>query len=1125
MFGFRFGSGLPGRRQWASWLAAIGVALAVIAGPEEATALDPPARLSGLIADYCLDCHDQSGALETGADLSVLGDPKSFRQETQLLASVLERIESGSMPPAEASQPTEQDRSQWVKWLEAELLRSTGAELNDPGIVVMPRLNHNEYNRVIEQLTGHPIDAAKYLPKDPQGGEGFLNVGYEQAITAGQVEKYLDAANYALTHAFVSPSRGILWHKDPIDSVALPGQYRKALIDRWVVAHRNIDYRLFGHRPPPDCIEDQALPPEANDFDSAPPADATDRRAVRQSDVEALWLLWRYRHLPSTDRPSLAEFAQSRHASVPTGLLELWWKFLTTSDFGDPRYQTFRQKYFGRWFDLPAPDRTTPAESRAVCEELIEPLRRFQQSRPLGEQYELQVDFFGDRRSFVPPDSDVYLTINPAGRLDSQGNPRREWVILTNTEFRFNYKGELDERWRERWPELIATDGRRFPWGQGRDGISVADDEALVELPVSFKIPVPKGCTAIRTDVKFDPRLRGDAWGQAFFSTQPPRPAEMLFKPGELLLGTGFAYTAFERLSALRRYFCSEGTETRQHMPYVAFYQFDRFPLRYLDASTWLNCRVRDGRVVSDAGPEALGGDHRRPHMLTAAQLRRDGSAEERALIENLAEDLQWAAQMPLQDIRQVLVDHGLESAVEGDELAADLLAEWPAEQRQTYRRLFASKADFEKRLESKARPIVEEFAGRAWRRQAQSDEIDRMMEAYRAERRIGGSFDASVKQAIKAVMVSPDFLFRPSSLAGTPGPEIRPLSDLALAHRMAFVLWGAGPDDELLQAAADGKLGDDDSIRRHVRRMLRDEKSEALATDFVGQWLGFADFHLHTRPNPDRFPEYDAELRQAMYQEIVRFVHDLFASDRPVMDLIQADYTFANDRLAEFYGLPKVKGDRFRQVSIPESLQSQRGGIFGMGAVLTRTSTALRTSPVLRGAWLYREVLGNPMPEPPPDVPMISADETDDEGRSIAQQLAKHRESAVCASCHDRIDPPGVVLEHFDPIGQWRQTYLSGSPIDVKSELQSGEQIDGLVGLRQYLQGRRDRFATQFAKKFLAYALGRQLLLTDKPLIDQMVTSLESEDYRPSSLIEAAILSQQFRTRRDLHDVTAGTQ
>ena len=1046
-----------------------------------------------LVAEYCIVCHDQYGAQESGLDIEALNTPEKALEDLSALAEILERLESGSMPPAESDQPSEAERKKLISYLQQTIITGSDLKLNDPGVVVMPRLNHNEYNRVVEQLTGRSIDAAKYLPKDPQGGEGFLNVGYEHAVTAGQIEKYLDAANYTLKHAVVTPERGIRWHNSPLSALGTPGQLRTFLVNEWVEVFRDIEQDLSGSWKNP-------------------------RQGVDWSNEDILFRLWKHRsQIRSQSDFDFAALGESEKPNIPGHFLKNWWMVLTSEDLDDKRFARFRDDAFDGWHNLPESGSISDKQAMETIRRELTPLRRIELGRASGSEQEKQVDFFGNRNAYLPPGSDVYFTINTAGESSEDA-----YAIITKTEFRFDETGATGDRWAEHWKELVSLDGRRFQWGKSVNGVKVSDVEAIVSLPVTFKIPVPKGCKAIRVNAKLTEKLTPEGRAQAFFTTKPPTDDDLVFKKGESLLGVGYAFKAWDRLNTVRAHYGVPGKKYTRHQPYLRFHEFNRFPLRYLDAATWNGCELKDGQVVSRADAEILGGDPTRPRVLTARQLRNEAPAKDREKLDVLEQELELAAQMPWQDVRTLLLSNGLETAVEGDLPTREQADDWSEEDRRRYREIWKELTVFEKRLESKARPIVEEFAGRAWRRQAQSDEIDRMMEAYRAERRIGGSFDASVKQAIKAVMVSPDFLFRPSSLAGTPGPEIRPLSDLALAHRMAFVLWGAGPDDELLQAAADGKLGNDDSIRRHVRRMLRDEKSEALATDFVGQWLGFADFHLHTRPNPDRFPEYDAELRQAMYQEIVRFVHDLFASDRPVMDLIQADYTFANDRLAEFYGLPKVKGDRFRQVSIPESLQSQRGGIFGMGAVLTRTSTALRTSPVLRGAWLYREVLGNPMPEPPPDVPMISADETDDEGRSIAQQLAKHRESAVCASCHDRIDPPGVVLEHFDPIGQWRQTYLSGSPIDVKSELQSGEQIDGLVGLRQYLQGRRDRFATQFAKKFLAYALGRQLLLTDKPLIDQMVTSLESEDYRPSSLIEAAILSQQFRTRRDLQDLAS---
>ena len=1045
------------------------------------------ARFRRLASRLCLDCHDEEGSLETGLELARFTSEQSLRADNEALEAILERVESGSMPPAKADQPTGDQRRQIVAYLETLLLEVRGAEPGDPGIVVMPRLNHAEYDRVVAQLTGRPIEASRYLPKDPQAGEGFLNVGAEQAVTAGQIEKYLDAANFVLKHAVITPQRGLRWHDAPVGSLGTPAQYRTLLVNEWVAAMREADTGLVGYW--------------------------SRARQVDWRNADILVALWKYRHSSGDGERELFDarlVPQPPHGDpIPSIVLSNWWEMLTSNEIDAERFRTWRARFFADWYALPSPNEIDESRVRKIVDRMLAPLSRMEESRPSGRQQEEQVDFFGKRA--WKRGSDVYFTITTGGR------PRKNALaIVTRTELRFDKTGDLGDRWRKHWPEFVSLDGRRFEWGKGRDGIEIEPHEAIVELPVTFEVPVPEGCWAIRADAKLDDRLSPDTWAQPFFSSAPPTAEERLYKPGESLLGVGDDFEYLDRLNTIRAYYGVPGKKYRFHQPYLAFHEFEAIPLRYLDAAQWPNCRTEEGRVLSTADESVLGGSPLRPRILTARQIRENSPTATRERFDTLEQDLRWAAQPPLQDLRKLAVRNGNESAVEGDVPTEADVAEWSPEDRQEHERLVGELESFESDLGRPARRIVQGFAERAWRRDVEPTELDRLMTAYRAERHIGGSFDAAVKQALKAVMLSPDFLFRPSSLAGATGPESTPLSDLAVATRLAFTLWGAGPDEELLQLARERRLTEPGELRRQTRRMLADEKSKTLATDFAGQWLGFADFDGHTRPNPERFPEYDQALREALYAEVVTFVHNLIAHDRPLTNLIDADYTFANERLAEFYGIPGVDGDALRRVEIPESLRGRRGGLFGMGAVLTRTSTALRTSPVLRGAWLYKTVLGNPMPEPPPDVEMISADETDDAGRTIAEQLAQHRASAVCASCHDRLDPPGIALEGFDPIGRWRDSYLAGNDVIDRAELADGESITGPAGLRTYLLERREKFLRQFARKFLGYALGRELLITDKPLVTEMVETLKANDYRPGAMVETVVLSRPFLYRRD---------
>jgi hypothetical protein len=297
------------------------------------------------------------------------------------------------------------------------------------------------------------------------------------------------------------------------------------------------------------------------------------------------------------------------------------------------------------------------------------------------------------------------------------------------------------------------------------------------------------------------------------------------------------------------------------------------------------------------------------------------------------------------------------------------------------------------------------------------------------------------------------------------------------LASRLSYFLWASTPDSELRKAADDGSLLKPEVLAAQTKRMLRDPKAGALAREFAGQWLKFNGFELHAGVDEKLFPQFTPELRADMLREVVEFFTHLVREDRKVSDIISGDYTFVNERLATHYGIPGIKGDAFQEVKVA---QQHRGGLLGMGAILTKTSRPLRTSPVLRGDYLYQVVLGFSSPPPPPNVPELKEAS---KPSSLRESLMQHRQDAACAVCHDRIDPLGFALERFDPVGRFR----AEEGIDDTGELKDGTKFQGLAGLRDYLAKNEGQFLTQFTRKLLGYALGRQTLPSDKKLLTQM--------------------------------------
>jgi hypothetical protein len=317
-------------------------------------------------------------------------------------------------------------------------------------------------------------------------------------------------------------------------------------------------------------------------------------------------------------------------------------------------------------------------------------------------------------------------------------------------------------------------------------------------------------------------------------------------------------------------------------------------------------------------------------------------------------------------------------------------------------------------------------------------------------------------------------------------------------------------PDEELLSLAAEERLYDEQVLRSQVRRMLGDSKARGFAESFATQWLGIGSLGATVKPDPERFPQFDEELVAAMRSEAVGLVETVLREDRSVLELLDCDYTLLNERLAEHYGLPPVEGDELRLVKLEDR---RRGGVLGLGAVLTNTSLPLRTSPVLRGKWVLEQLLGAHIPPPPPDAGVLPEDDGAHEGLTLREQLEAHRTKPECAACHQRMDPLGFGLESFDAIGRSRH-HTKGQPIDASGELPSGEAFSGPAELKQVLMSRKDEFLSNLSRKMFGYAMGRGLSRFDECVIKDCLKALEANEYRSSALVEEIVLSYAFQHR-----------
>jgi len=416
--------------------------------------------------------------------------------------------------------------------------------------------------------------------------------------------------------------------------------------------------------------------------------------------------------------------------------------------------------------------------------------------------------------------------------------------------------------------------------------------------------------------------------------------------------------------------------------------------------------------------------------------------------------------------------------------------------------------SDHAKDIKTAVQATAAAFGRKAFRRPLNGMEVDRWIRVWDRCVKKGIPHDVALRQMLRAMLASPHFLFRMELQQRSIQPYL--VNSYEMATRLSYFLWGSMPDDELFALAADDKLQDETVIRAQVTRMLADPKSRALSSTFAVQWLRLDPLREGAGPDVNRYPEYTVELRESMIGEAEAFMHGLF-SGGSILDLLDSNYTWVDERLARHYGISAGSGSGFRKVTLPDK---HRGGATGFAAVHAVTSFPGRTSLVLRGAWVLDRLLDSPPPPPPPNVAQLPRDDSAKEAKTLRERLAQHRADPTCAACHDRIDPVGQPLEHFDPLGRWIEKDIRGQPIDPAGKLPDGTAITGPESLRKALLARRERFTEAFCTKMLGYALGRGILPTDRPTLQKLSSWMATHEHSLPGLISEICLSYPFRYR-----------
>lgn len=1048
------------------------------------------------IQQYCFDCHggeQVKGDLDYTPFLDPATGEQAFRNNLKLLENMEFLVAENEMPPPTAKHEMPATaRKALLGWVVGMLEEAANEIPNDPGVVVMPRLTRDTYNRALSQIAGVEIEPGNVLPPEGLAGEGFSNVGAAHSIGPGTLEKYLKAASETMRYLTASPVNGLQWaEKPPQVPSDEPWQARKVAMDNWRQWHNDQQHQLVNS--PDQWYKKENL------------------------GHGEYWLqAWRWKHRDALrlQAPSLASLAADSPHDLSPVALQNWLTFFEHPDKADPVIDELRR----RWNSIPAT--AGEAQARDAMKQLEEWYRIYTgftngepdielksrdvwDRRQLKEwtdkgQHRYRFDFSQYKGDKKPVRELKFFVTDASDGAEGDVIVFRDGALLQGKNLK--KQPEKSVPWNEApGVEIRDENGNPVAWGSHPDGVQIARNAIGVQAPQILTMTVPESYDGLELEVFVDPERYPEATVQTWISPDQPRSAEGTAKHWIDRRGITAGVDAGRK--------AKNAVDSRRDVLSGHRVFNNGFLLGHLEElKPFFEGTNRGG--VAELRPL-------RPYELPQKLIYQDASPEEQAEFDALKAEVIASAQIAQQKLVNLFEKHGtklLENAKPTDEQLASL----PADAQQEARNLLHAVAAEEAELAQKAREQLTGFTAKAWRRMPSEQEVDQMMPFYHQGRQAGLSYNAAIKQAMRASLFSVHFIYRYQVAKGSTEPY--PIAPHGLADRLAGVLWGSLPDQELLAAANDGSLQNPQVLAAQTQRMLADPRSRALAERFAGEWLGFAGFRDHDAPDPDRFKQFDKDLAAAMEKEAVLFTESILKGERPLDQLITAPETYVNETLASHYGLDADKGEKvedgFVKVSLPENRQ---GGILTLGAVLTGTSLPLRTSAVLRGTWILEQVLGEHLPDPPANVPQLSDDETNASGLSVAEQLAVHRDDPACMGCHVKIDPLGIALENFDPIGEWRSEFIDGTEVEAEDRTADGREIDGLQGLKDYLSTRQEEINMQFCKMFAAYALGRAIQPSDRALVESMLAALRQYDNKFPAAIHALVTSQQFRYRRDL--------
>jgi len=1106
-------------------------------------------RIRPFAKKYCAECHNSKKA-NADLDFTHYTSGADVVRDFRHWINVIEFIQGGEMPPPEEkNQPTIGEREQVVASIKTLLSVAAQKNAGDPGEILPRRLSNTEYDLSVRDLTGVDVKATANFPADPAGGEGFDNTGEALSMSPNLLKKYLSAGQQVASH-LVLKTDGITFSPFPVTSY----NERKKLTEQAIIdfyhAHdvQTIDYLAAAWRFRYRVDED------------------------REITIEH----WAQRH--GLSKKYLATiFATLQEAPAASGYLkQLGEKWLAvpppTEDGQRPRQLIEVERYIqfckSQFYDLNqnlirANAGTWPIgqlDFRAKTAALRD---RCNNDR-MTSQFSLRFDRLRSPQDEKDArDVSLFIRIEPAvdGAQDN-------YVVLHRPVFSKNGSPPRNAE-EEKKHEVVSLKqfltqhapsiSKSLSFGVHPKGSSLDAESIALKAPANIEIKLTPEMLKQLNDkhllmkCELDPEHGRE--GSVYIQYSIDKPLDdkygnnvqlLIYRDSKLAAGISASNEQFCHAFPSQFFYVHKERGLAAGFHLVEGFFRDDQPLvqKVLDDSeiNELNQLWEELDFVTQSAETLIRG------FVWFERSERHVLHDERFDFLR-PEDPKLVEEEMLTRFEKVYLGKMGVKLVEDSSKPNLIKPESPSDKYDMIHGFFeqirhglAHRQKLMKHAEQSALRDFELLAKRAYRRSLQPRETESLRKLYQRLRDQGQDVEGSLRGVLTAVLMSPDFCYRYTE--SPKGSNAVALSNQALASRLSYFLWSSIPDDELLAVAEQGKLTSDEALQSQTRRMMKDPRINAFAREFLGQWLRYRDYLAKDPINAEAFRGYDDPLRQAMFEEPIQVATDLIQNDKPITDLLTTDSTFVNGTLANHYGgeiaaryrteLSKWTNDvKRRGLPVPKSPEMTwhkvtglrevgRGGLFGMGVILTKNSAGERTSPVKRGFWAVHHLLGKHFPPPPADVPELPPGEKE-ATKTIRELIAEHTAHTKCAICHTHFDSVGLAMEGFDPIGRARTKDLAGRTIDNVATLPNGETAKGIPGLIDYIdKHRKQDFVRTMSRKFLGYALGRSVVLSDQPLLDKMESELEKNNYRFSIMFETVIKSPQFRKQRGKQFVAA---